>query len=105
MKEMKFKWCSVFRESDITLSAPAAGFVSTHPPEFSYMQYPGMSQCPDGVGQGSYITDQFGNARPTWYDPYSNRYDSIKWSTCTVSTYFISMYVTVKGSQKFFLDF
>jgi hypothetical protein len=74
-------WCSVFRESDVTLSVPTAGFVSTHPSELGYVQYPGMPQCPDGMGQGSYITDQFGNTRPTWYDPYSNRYGTVSCST------------------------
>jgi len=74
-----------FRETDVTLPVPGAGFISSHPTELGYVQYSGMPQCPDGMGQGSYVTDQFGNTRPTWYDPYSSRYVTVKWDTCTYS--------------------
>jgi hypothetical protein len=80
---MKFSWCSVFRENDITVPVPSAGFVSTHPADFGYIQYSGMSQCQDVMGQSSYITDQFGNTRPTWYDPYSSRYVTVRQGTST----------------------
>lgn len=76
------------RETDVTLPVPGAGFISSHPTELGYVQYSGIPQCPDGMGQGSYVTDQFGNTRPTWYDPYSSRYVAVKWDTCIYSTNF-----------------
>ena len=90
-----------FRESDVTLPVPGAGFISSHPTELGYVQYSGMPQCPDGMGQGSYVTDQFGNTRPTWYDPYSSRYVTVKWDTCTYSTNFglcVCVCVCVSGA-------
>ena len=77
-----------FRETDVTLPVPGAGagFISSHATDLGYVQYSGMPHCPDGMGQGSYVTDQFGNTRPTWYDPYSSRYVTVKWDTSIYST-------------------
>ncbi|PSN43517.1 hypothetical protein C0J52_21207 [Blattella germanica] len=57
---------------DIAPGVPATGFVTNLPADFGYVQYPGIT-CQD---QAAYITDQFGNTRPTWYDPYSNSFRS-----------------------------